>query len=285
MTESRLGLPTLESLCDPEVWPPPAPRPSDPPLRRAWLADGHVILPGLIPDRLTDAYVAARVAADGWELGVTPYMRVPALRALCCCREVADALAEILREPAGVHLNLCGWVSTERDWHADRYLNPPFVRDVYAAVWFALGDVHPDSGPFEWVIGSHRWPALDQGRVISALLDRGLTTRERVRSGAWPWDSEKLLTPVCEREASARGAKTEKFLGKKGDVLIWSSRLWHRGSPPAVPGTERRALIAHYSGISVRTDMPAAVGDAGGGHYFPLGDRRHPESLGKSGGA
>jgi hypothetical protein len=271
-------LPTLEDLADPQA-PPLPPPDSAAGLRRAWLTDGFVVVKGMVPATLVEPYVRVRERAGGWERSATPYMSIPELRDLCCWGVLAKALEEVLGEPAGVHLNLAGWVSTERNWHADRYLNPPHVRDVYAAVWFALDRIHPDSGPFEWVVGSHRWPPLDGDRVVAELMKRRLTDVARVRTGAWPWDSEKLLTPVVEREIAARGARTKHFLGGKGDVLIWHPRLWHRGSPPKVKGMERRALIAHYSGINHRVDMPAAAGH-GGGYYFPLARLLPPEEAG-----
>ena len=59
------------------------------------------------------------------------------------------------------------------------------------------------------------------------------------------------------------------YLPKKGDVLLWHSRLIHRGSKANVPGMERRALIVHYSGINHRQDMPQAE-PYGDGYIFPL---------------
>ena len=45
-----------------------------------------------------------------------------------------------------LHLALTGWISTQRDWHQDDYLNPPFVANWYAAVWMALDDISAESG-------------------------------------------------------------------------------------------------------------------------------------------
>ena len=97
-----------------------------------------------------------------------------------------------------------------------------------------------------------------------------LLGRQNGDDPSWPWDSERLLTPFFEREVAERGLTVQRFLGKKGDVLIWHSRLVHRGSPPDRPSAERRALIAHYSAVSRRADMPAVRRHAGGGLYFAL---------------
>jgi len=165
---------------------------------------------------------------------------------------------------AALHLNLTGWVSTERDWHQDNYLNPPEVNGHYAGVWTALDQIQADAGPFEFVPGSHRWPIIRQAKVLELLgYDNG-------DDPSWPWASERLLTPFFEREIASTGLKPERFLGAKGDVLIWHSRLVHRGSLPERPNAERRSMIAHYSAISRRADMRRTRQHPGGGQYFFL---------------
>ena len=62
-------------------------------------------------------------------------------------------------------LALTGWVSTERNWHQDDYLNPPDVDAWYVAAWLALDDIPSGSGPFQYVPGSHRWPAIRGDKV------------------------------------------------------------------------------------------------------------------------
>lgn len=267
--------------------PAPRPGPAD------WNADGVVILPGLIPDELIEAYQAEWAEANGWRglrhpgsgelvqappgwrqhpwlldadepggwADCTPYMRHGALRALCCSEPIARALNALLGEPAGVHLNLTGWVSTERNWHQDGYLNPVETGDYYAAVWIALDDIHAASGPFQYIPGSHRWHRLmrDRFRDVVDLNDP-----------TWPKQSEDVLTPLIEAEIERRDTEVVTHLPAAGDVLIWHPRLYHRGSAAAVPGAYRPALIAHYSGIHHRLDMPPAVQHSAGGWYFPI---------------
>lgn len=261
---------TLQDLSDPA----PPPGPAD------WNDTGVWIFEQMIPDKLIDAY------ADEWKINhgfrgldtspslTTPllvasnpggydevaYMRNPALMALCTYRPLADALEETLGEPAGVHLNLSGWVSTERDWHQDGYLNPLHVGDYYAAVWVALGDIHPDSGPFQYIPGSHRWHTLTRDK-IAQVVD--------LSDPMWPKHSETVLAPLVEQEVAARGAEVVTYLPQCGDVLFWHPRLYHRGSRAKVRGAYRPALIAHYSGIRHREDMPSALRH-GDGWYFPL---------------
>jgi 2-polyprenyl-3-methyl-5-hydroxy-6-metoxy-1,4-benzoquinol methylase len=238
-------------------------------VQKFWRENGYLVVPRLIPDELIEPYCALRETVshdEGWH-SPTPYMHESAIRDLCLFKPLADMLEHLLGEPMGLHLNLTGWVSTERDWHQDDYLNPPFVNGHYVAVWTALDDISEDSGPFEFVPGSHRWPIIRQDLVLKEL---GF---ENGDDKSWPWDSERLLTPFFEREIKERGAKVQKFLGKKGDVLIWHARLLHRGSLATRPGAERRSMIAHYSAITRRPDMPHVRQHEDGGYYFFIVER------------
>jgi hypothetical protein len=267
--------------------------PAPPPGPQDWNDDGVVIIRNLIPDNLIAAYRAEWSNANGLRgFGLrarldrgpkdrlplvlnaarpggfpdcTPYMRHPALQLLCCYMPLAVELERLLGEPAGVHLNLTGWVSTERNWHQDGYLNPDEVGDHYAAVWIALADIHPDSGPFQYIPGSHRWHRLVREKFADVV---------DLTDPAWPKHSEDVLTPLIEAEIERRGAEVESYLPKRGDVLIWHPRLYHRGSRAKVSGAYRPALIAHMSGIYHRPDMPASVQHEAGGWFFPITSRQ-----------
>jgi ectoine hydroxylase-related dioxygenase (phytanoyl-CoA dioxygenase family) len=252
-------------------------------LQHDWARNGVVILPNLLPEALLSAYEDEWMAANGgktakigdpstydspmgWQYA-TPYMDFPRLRALCCAPEIASVLEELIGEPAGVHLNLTGWQSTRRNWHFDQYLNEPYVGAFYVAIWIALDDISADSGPFEYIPSSHQWwPPISQAKMRAALGADG-------DGHDWPTHSERILTPIFEEAIKSRQLKTSTFLAKRGDVLFWHSRLLHRGSIPNDSTLERRALIAHYSGVNHRPDMPEAV-QQDGGWFFPLGGRQ-----------
>lgn len=232
--------------------------------QRAWRRDGFLIKPGFIPQALIDRYseIRARVPnPGGWSCPV-PYMHVAELRDVSLYPPLSRLLGHLIGEEMGLHLNLTGWVSTDRNWHQDDYLNPPYVNSWYAAVWIALDDIHPDCGPFEFVPGSHRWPLLKSHRVRLFLEESEREARN------WPSLAERFVNDVAAREIERRGVPSRKFIAKKGDLLIWHGRLMHRGSYANVPGMERRALIGHYSGTSHRVDMPEVAHTPEGSAYF-----------------
>lgn len=225
-----------------------------------------MLLPNFLPGRLIDPYCRVREKVPrphGWT-SPTPYMHVPELRSVCCYPPLQRVLQRLLGGPMGLHLNLTGWISTERSWHQDDYLNPGTVNSWYAAVWFALDTIHPDSGPFQWVPGSHRWPVMRRERVRNHL------SAEERADWKWPKIAERFVTPAYEQEIIRSGLPVESFLGQRGDVLVWHGRLVHRGSRPRVPGMTRRGLIAHYSEVHKRPDMETVAWTRGGSPLFLL---------------
>jgi ectoine hydroxylase-related dioxygenase (phytanoyl-CoA dioxygenase family) len=204
----------------------------------------------------------------GWP-SPTPYLDVREMRDLALYPPLMSQMRELIGEPMVLHLCLTGWVSTERGWHQDDYLNPPFVNSWYAAVWMALDDIHPDSGPFEYVPGSHRWPLIRGDKV------RAQMSSKEAKSPIWPQTSETFVVPAIDAEIERRGAKARAFVAERGDVLIWHGRLMHRGSKPNKPGMLRRSLISHYTGVTHRRDFLSHAKDANG-QLYALMNKRSP---------
>lgn len=239
-----------------------------PQLCQDWIDNGYVILPKFFTDEELEPYINARTkwALPSGYWGDCPYLYVPTLRKLVTAHKLSDILDELIGEPMGVHLNLTSWVSTNRGWHQDDYLNPPNVNCWHLAVCIALDDIHRDSGPFEYVPGSHKWPLMRQDKVKAMLKP------EQAESPMWSVYAEALLDTACEQYIHEQGAKPKKFMAKKGDVLIWHARLMHRDSKARCPRKLRKAVISHYSSIYKRADFMAngwfIKRDEGNGPYF-----------------
>lgn len=235
----------------------------------SWSNTGYIHLKNFIPHDIIDAYCAVRSQLEGdkfysgWPIG-TPYMYVPAMRDLALYKPLMDALEATIGEEMALNLILSGWVSTERNWHQDIYLSPKFINQYYLACWFALDDISEDCGAFEYVPGSHKWPTVRMEKVFKYL------SPSEQHNPDWPRLTEGWVSDAMEAKRQEAGLPVEKFLGKKGDVLIWHCKLSHRGSPPRIPGTLRKSLIAHYSGINHRKDMPIVSQHKDAGKYFVL---------------
>lgn len=233
-----------------------------------WIHNGYTVIPGLIGDDLIEPYLKLRSPMPdiGWSAG-TPYMQHPEIRNICCNDYLSDVLKRIIGDEMGLHLNLTGWVSTRRAMHQDDYLNPPFINSWYAGVWIALEDIHPDSGPFEMYPGSHRMDFVRMSKVMKYVP-------VELRTGSdWVYFSEPWVSKAIENECLKMGLTKIQYLPKKGDVMIWHSRLAHTGSVPNNPLLKRKSLIAHYSALTKRTDMPHRARNeypGSQGYYFML---------------
>ncbi len=230
-----------------------------PQFQRDFQTNGIAVLKNFIPHKLLDRYseVRARLPKDrsakdnywaGWHYP-TPYLDCRELLDLATYPYLQNALQALIGAEMGVHLALTGWVSTERNWHQDTYLNPDPLWSYYAAVWIALEDISPDSGPFEYISGSHKWPSLRHSKFFNFI------PAEKMNDPAWPTLTQGHVARFCEDETRRRGAETSTYLPKKGDVMFWHSNLIHRGTEPTNKDAERRALICHYSALSKRHDM------------------------------
>jgi phytanoyl-CoA dioxygenase PhyH len=237
--------------------------------QRLWRRQGYLLLENFLPPDLIAAYVAVREkwpAPGGWG-SPSPYMQVPEIRDLALHPPLLAVMRELFGADMVLHLNLTGFISTERDWHQDDYLNPPTTNGWYVATWMALDDIDPNSGPFEYVPESHRWPTLRGDRVRSFLPPMyARAAGLRNDHGHWASWSEDYVARSVARQIEDTGLAPRQFLGKKGDVLLWHACVAHRGSRPLVPGTPRRALISHYT---ERTRMGGRqLMHPGGGRYL-----------------
>ncbi len=103
------------------------------------------------------------------------------------------------------------------------------------AAWTALEDCHEGNGPLFYYPGSHRLPYItcqdyDSGNTALALGNHSNRRYE-----------DKIGEVVSQHDF-----KKEKFLARKGDVLIWHANLLHGGSPIEQKGATRKSMVAHY---------------------------------------
>lgn len=198
-------------------------------LRETFESTGVVVLPNLVPDEAIDSYVN-----DFWlktfefndehsqQLNDDQmYLKHPAVRDLLLHDNIASALSD-LDLCLALHSDITHWRSTNTGWHIDLLQDNPNGADQYLGIWVALDDIDPAAGPFQYIEGSHKW-SLDQEML-----------------------SGNGMLQMCQSAMNANEHTVHTFLAKKGDVLIWNSRVIHQGSTPE-RNVPRPTLIGHFS--------------------------------------
>jgi len=212
--------------------------------QQAWAENGALWLENFIPggqaDRYVDFWKKNSPGKGGWSYP-TPYVEHKEIRDFALYPPLMDLMQKILGGEMVLHLTLTGFQTTTRSWHQDDFLNPACVNSWYAAVWVALEDIHPHSGPFQYVPGSHHWPLLRQTKVKRQLSER------EAKSNMWPTYSERILKPLFTEKFDRHNLRPVDFVAKKGDVLIWHGRLAHQGSKALNTTLDRKSLIMHYT--------------------------------------
>ena len=102
-------------------------------------------------------------------------------------------------------------------------------------------------------------------RIAGKLLDHG---RDAYRHDPEEDPSSQRLHSM----AKEAGLQKDRFLAKKGDVLIWSASLMHGGSPVESPIRTRKSLVTHYCPADLQPMYAYKGGrpkrSAVGGHYI-----------------
>ena len=170
------------------------------PMQRAWRENGFVVLEKFLPDALIDRYCEIREqlpkAPSKGDRSADPRGGHPSRRRSMICPELRDlalypplmrAQFDLIGFPMALNLALTGWVSTERKWHQDAYLNPPDSVPSYLAAWMALDDVSEDAARPESIPGSHLWPVLQQDKLLPRCPPTGARRRIGQRGPRTTW--------------------------------------------------------------------------------------------------
>ena len=124
-------------------------------------------------------------------------------------------------------------VGTQQHLHSDAvhfHSEPP---GFMCGVWVALEDIHPESGPLEYVPGSQRLPYLQ-------AADVGV----RQRAGVTP--DQTIFYDYWQAAVAQGGFERERFTPRLGQALIWSANLIHGGAAVENLGCSRWSQVTHY---------------------------------------
>lgn len=119
--------------------------------------------------------------------------------------------------------------------HSDTIHMTTYPLGYLVAVWVALEDIHPDSGPLFYYPGSHRLPYVlnkDYAHGGNYFL-LGPQAYQKY---------ENAIQQVIENNK----LKQEVFCPKKGDAFIWHANILHGGSPINNPALTRKSMVLHF---------------------------------------
>lgn len=119
--------------------------------------------------------------------------------------------------------------------HSDSVHMSTFPAGYLIAAWMALEDIQEGSGELEYYPGSHRLPYITNNHFNHGGNKWFL--------GKAPYDGyeAKVQEVIEEREL-----QRQRFLPRKGDVLIWHANLLHGGSPVKNQQQTRKSMVLHY---------------------------------------
>jgi len=126
---------------------------------------------------------------------------------------------------------------SEQETHSDSIHMTTFPLGRLIAVWVALEDIDEDNGPLHYYPGSHKLPYYmnaDYNNEGNSVLigDKSYHEYEEMIQGKL---AENTLTK-------------QKFLARKGDLLIWHANLFHGGEKHLNKSKTRKSVVFHYFG-------------------------------------
>ncbi|WP_164860806.1 phytanoyl-CoA dioxygenase family protein [Parasedimentitalea marina] len=214
--------------------------------------NGYVIKRNFIPHDLIAEYLELRKKLNLGDAGFgTPvsYVEHPEIRRIALFPELVKLFRDLHGMDMGLLVTHTRHRSTERGWHPDGYLDAAEALPR-AGVWFALDDIDPRSGPFEYIAGSHRWKMVNNQMLNTFLKPeyRWPQAHFGAQKGELTWGGivEAIIDPIVMKKIEQENLKVESFCPTKGDVLIWHGRLIHRGAVPEVRGLSRPSIIGQY---------------------------------------
>ena len=229
----------------------------------SWVDDGFLSLDGFFSGEQVDA-----INSDlerQMEAGTVDYHyrgnRVPdAFRKSAPIRDTVNdprllsVLSFLLGKEAKLFQTINFFEGSQQHAHSDSFHMTTEPKGNLVAIWMALEDVEPGSGPLFYYPGSHRLPY-----VMTEDLEGG------EGSSLIAEDKGPIYDRKMEEIVASLDIEPVDFLPRKGDVLVWHANLIHGGKGIETPGATRKSLVAHYFAKGVlcyheATERPALVG-------------------------
>lgn len=223
-----------------------------------WISNGFVIIPGAVSDTVIDSVTNEidraltveppvcratfwRNGSKHWENARKEHMNEEEAK-LLDLHMVSEAARQAIFSPR-IHRfvsliferlpiafqSLTFQNGSQQPTHCDiAFVHVDSPRE-FVASWIALEDIKPGSGELQYYPGSHR-------------LDDVLFEKDSV----WAAGDLSHYSAELGQRAEAAGLELQRFTPRRGDALIWSSGLYHGGSPRTDFTLSRKSLVTHY---------------------------------------
>ena len=209
-----------------------------------WISDGYLVLEGFFErervERITtelDRLLAAGEVDYHYRGNriVDSFKQAAATREALTDPALIALLEFLLGRDVSLFQSIDFFEGSEQRAHSDSFHMTTEPVGYLIAIWVALEDVEPGSGPVFYYPGSHRLPYVmseDLGTKSSRLF--------------LPEGKQEAYEDRIDEELVEAGLSPVEFLAARGDVLVWHANLLHGGRPIERPGATRRSLVAHY---------------------------------------
>lgn len=119
--------------------------------------------------------------------------------------------------------------------HRDPWYVNHTPRSHLFAAWIALEDILPESGPLNYVRGSHKFPYYRFPTDDIVFHDPRVNEADRIEARTH-----------LHRQIENSPYPPEAALPKRGQAFLWHGSLVHGGSPVLNPALTRRSLVIHF---------------------------------------
>lgn len=216
--------------------------------RAAFNRDGAVVLPGLIRDQQLDtgrvAIDRAMQQSDNYFRRLRAWENDSTLKALCCDSQLPAVVAQLL-DTEQVNLFYDQVFTKEpgsaspTPWHNDQPYWPVRGAGVMT-LWLALDDISVDSGPLEFIAGSHQWDRWFQPFV--AATDGSAESN---------YEPEPAFEPLPDFESQRGQHNILCWELQAGDAIAFHALTVHAAKPNVSSTRRRRGYAIRYTGANV----------------------------------
>jgi phytanoyl-CoA hydroxylase len=158
------------------------------------------------------------------------YLEMPNVRDLALNDRISPILSQLLEQTPLLCNSLYFEKGSVQPIHSDSLSMTPRTVNHLIAIWVALEDAHPDSGPLEYYPGSHK---IEPMRFSDGWFHANQDEMPQ-------WNSYVM------GEVAQRGLVKQSFAAKKGDVFIWHANLMHGCGPISDLNRTRKSFVFHY---------------------------------------